>query len=598
MKKLVSIMAVMLLVLIANMTVLAEPVRDMEYMNENKVVIAIDGTHFIPGVHGWAFGVTRQIIRYPNGSILELDAGEGSFTAQLHDYTGSLVFTREISFELPLFGAFHSGEDYNFALFGQNNMDERVDIEVFRIVRFDKQWNRIDDIRLYGGVRDAYLGSGAFNFGDVARPFVFGAARLASYGDLLVLHIPREMYHCTCGNGTPHNHQSALYMFVDIPNMSVMPSRYHRNTPWFSHSLNQFPIMVDGLPTFLDHGTAFPRTIGVYQVREWEDNVRRYYVIRPDGANWQVHPSRSRNDFYVYSGGGFDRYLPHEVSYTQGPSVRFERGRMLEIPRESGSQFRIAIGGFGASSEYFIASAGIAAGFRDSANRQRDIYVLTLPRDFERDEVGGRIRISTFYGTDRIASVPVMTQVGNESFVLMWEEYALANRASLGFVVQFIDGRGQPDGAYIRYNSFDEMVAAVLMTEWLAATEELATPGPSGSAQTVMRFAIGSTRYYVNGERHTMEAAPFMSEGRTMVPLRVIAEALGATDLDMTGGVITFSLEGRAFTMTVGQPLPGNMGEPVIIAGRTFVPLRYIIEEMGAATRWDSAARAAYVYVD
>jgi len=95
-----------------------------------------------------------------------------------------------------------------------------------------------------------------------------------------------------------------------------------------------------------------------------------------------------------------------------------------------------------------------------------------------------------------------------------------------------------------------------------------------------------------------MEAAPFMVDGRTMVPLRLIAEALGATNLNLNAGVITFNLEGRTYTMTVGQPLPGNMGEPVIIAGRTFVPLRYIIEEMGAIARWDGTARAAYVYID
>ena len=83
-----------------------------------------------------------------------------------------------------------------------------------------------------------------------------------------------------------------------------------------------------------------------------------------------------------------------------------------------------------------------------------------------------------------------------------------------------------------------------------------------------------------------------------MVPLRVIGEALGATDLDLTAGVVSFVLGGRTITMTVGQSLPGGMGTPVIIANRTFVPLAYIIEEMGATARWDGTARAAYIYID
>ena len=121
---------------------------------------------------------------------------------------------------------------------------------------------------------------------------------------------------------------------------------------------------------------------------------------------------------------------------------------------------------------------------------------------------------------------------------------------------------------------------------------------PTGVTTRVLRFPIGSTTFTDNGVSHTLEAAPFISNGRTMVPLRVIGEALGATDLDLTRGVVSLVLDGRTITMTVGQPLPNNMGTPVIIAGRTFVPLAYIIEEMGAIARWDSTNRVAYIYID
>jgi len=113
----------------------------------------------------------------------------------------------------------------------------------------------------------------------------------------------------------------------------------------------------------------------------------------------------------------------------------------------------------------------------------------------------------------------------------------------------------------------------------------------------ILRFAIGSTTFTDNGANRTLEAAPFIQNDRTMVPLRVIGEALGATDLAFNAGVITFNIDGQAFTMTVGQALPNNMGTPVIIAGRTFVPLAFIIDEMGATARWDGAARAAYIYI-
>ena len=126
----------------------------------------------------------------------------------------------------------------------------------------------------------------------------------------------------------------------------------------------------------------------------------------------------------------------------------------------------------------------------------------------------------------------------------------------------------------------------------------VAPPPPPPTPGRVLRFEIGSTVFTDSGVRHTLEAAPFIADDRTMVPLRVIGEALGATSLAHNAGVITFNINGQAFTMTVGDMLPGNMGVPVIVEGRTFVPLAFIVNEMGAEARWDRSARAAYIYIN
>jgi len=119
---------------------------------------------------------------------------------------------------------------------------------------------------------------------------------------------------------------------------------------------------------------------------------------------------------------------------------------------------------------------------------------------------------------------------------------------------------------------------------------------PPPPART-LRFVIGSTTFYDNGVPHTSEAAPFIKERRTMVPLRFIGEALGAANFTHNAGVITFTLGNRDLSMTINEPLHDNMGTPVIVEGRTFVPLWFVIGEMGAATRWDGDVRAVYVYV-
>ena len=123
------------------------------------------------------------------------------------------------------------------------------------------------------------------------------------------------------------------------------------------------------------------------------------------------------------------------------------------------------------------------------------------------------------------------------------------------------------------------------------------TPPPAAPAGArELRFVVDSTTFTDNGANVTLEAAPFIADGRTMVPLRVIAEAFGATDLAMENNVVSFVLDGRSFTLPIGQYIPG-VGTPEIVEGRTFVPLRFVIDELDADWHWDGAANAAYIFI-
>jgi len=125
---------------------------------------------------------------------------------------------------------------------------------------------------------------------------------------------------------------------------------------------------------------------------------------------------------------------------------------------------------------------------------------------------------------------------------------------------------------------------------------------PLTTSVRVLRFAIGNATFTDNGVPHVVEAAPFVAQGRTMVPLRAIVEAFGSEDVAFSSGVITFSVGEQAFTMTIGQALIGAdgayMGTPVTVSGRTFVPLRFIIDNLDAEVRWDGANQAAYIYIN
>jgi len=123
---------------------------------------------------------------------------------------------------------------------------------------------------------------------------------------------------------------------------------------------------------------------------------------------------------------------------------------------------------------------------------------------------------------------------------------------------------------------------------------------PVAAEVTTLRFVIGETIFTRNDvPQPELEAAPFIDRavGRTMVPLAAIAEGLGATvGWDHDTRTVTIRRGDTNLVIPVDEPLPGGMGTPVIIAGRTFVPLAYVSEELGAEVRWDDDARAVYVW--
>jgi hypothetical protein len=83
-----------------------------------------------------------------------------------------------------------------------------------------------------------------------------------------------------------------------------------------------------------------------------------------------------------------------------------------------------------------------------------------------------------------------------------------------------------------------------------------------------------------------------------MVPIRFVAEAMGA-DVDWIGATrtVTIDRDDIHLRLAIDVPLPDGMGTPVIVSDRTFVPVRYVSEMLGATVRWDGDARAVYIYL-
>jgi len=114
----------------------------------------------------------------------------------------------------------------------------------------------------------------------------------------------------------------------------------------------------------------------------------------------------------------------------------------------------------------------------------------------------------------------------------------------------------------------------------------------------LLRFTIGQVRYYHNNVPMTSDAAPFISQNRTMVPIRIISEALGATPHWDNATRTAYIYKGdTVLRLPMGVPLPDGMGVPEMRNNRVLVPARFVIENFDAVTLWSGARQEVTVYV-
>ena len=124
----------------------------------------------------------------------------------------------------------------------------------------------------------------------------------------------------------------------------------------------------------------------------------------------------------------------------------------------------------------------------------------------------------------------------------------------------------------------------------------------------ILCSAAGDVKIFLNDEPLTLDVGAYIKQERTMVPLRGVIEAVGAQvswDADTRTAIITktsgsevkFILLqiglGKAFVNSTEVELDAPAE---IVDSRTMVPLRFIMEELGAqSVEWDADNYAVYI---
>lgn len=119
------------------------------------------------------------------------------------------------------------------------------------------------------------------------------------------------------------------------------------------------------------------------------------------------------------------------------------------------------------------------------------------------------------------------------------------------------------------------------------------------NANTSVVMTIGSSDMVVNNQVVAMEdAAPYVANDRTYVPFRALGEALGAeVEWDNDARTVTYTLGKTEVVMTIGETTYTVNGEektmdvaPEITGDRTYVPVRFVGEALGFKVTALSAA--------
>ena len=218
---------------------------------------------------------------------------------------------------------------------------------------------------------------------------------------------------------------------------------------------------------------------------------------------------------------------------------------------------------------------------------------LTWARLPEVQVSSGDLELGTPYYEESMLTVPV---VAGSSMASVIEISGIAYNADRtvpqGTILVTLSGSALVQSDFSGRNYITREVAA-----------ECVTPAPDRERKVVLK--IGSAIYRIGdqGKAGQLEMAPYMVNGQTYMAVRDLAELLGAEVVwDGEKQVVSMLKGETCVEFTIGSTsylLNGDeysMAEPVILnQGRTVLPVRIIAELWGANVGWDGTQQSLVI---
>ena len=125
---------------------------------------------------------------------------------------------------------------------------------------------------------------------------------------------------------------------------------------------------------------------------------------------------------------------------------------------------------------------------------------------------------------------------------------------------------------------------------------------------TTLQLQVMNDKYLINGVPNFMDMPPIIKSGRTLLPISHVVRALGGNaDWDKDKQKVTVTMQGTKSATTVElwigknyamvngvkKPIDPNSTDvvPIIVNSRTMIPLRFVVENLGATVTWNDSAK-------
>lgn len=315
--------------------------------------------------------------------------GDGTFTrvenmgdiilVERYNTAYKLVQQRTVGFELSIFGGFYAGQNYNYLIFGQQNMEQNDKVECIRIVRYSKDWVR--------------LGSVAVTNCNTTIPFCQSGVDICENGNYIYIKTAHQTY--MDKNGMYH--QASMMITYQTDN-------------------NQVKAVQCGLPG------------SVYGVME---NPAAQYIDATGGTITTVEHSPAALGSMTVS-----RY--NIVSSNGIPNHNYACSQVSPLSSVGAG---VTLGGYEVSGQYYLVAG--STGSLDGLSSNQNVFIAAIPKNsFSNSAVKLSFPTGYAYGELKTVGCTYLVKINSEQFVVIWEtKSGYSELEEVSYV--FINGAGQ-----------------------------------------------------------------------------------------------------------------------------------------------------------